>query len=68
MEIEMAINPDEALEVATAAILAELLKVYDQVKSEDVEPFARAVAQAARVAVEHVAQNAEVEGTGQGIA
>jgi hypothetical protein len=63
----MAVNPDQALEEAAAAILAELLQVYDGVKSEDVAPFARAVAQAARVAVDHIARNAVVEGSGQGI-
>lgn len=63
----MAIRPNDALNDATAAVLAEMLSIYDNVNPEDVEPFARAVAQAARVAVEHIAANATLENSGQGI-
>jgi hypothetical protein len=64
----MAIRPEEAFNEATEAVLAELLKVYENVAAEDVRPFARAVAQAARVAVEHVAAHAVVAQTGEDIA
>ena len=44
----MAIDPEDAAAAATEAVLAELLKVYENTKAEDVRPFARAVAEAAR--------------------
>lgn len=63
----MAINPESAADAATEAVLAELLKVYQNTKAEDVRPFARAVAEAARVAVTHIADHAVTETTGDGI-
>lgn len=63
----MAINPTDAKDAATEAVLAELLKVYENTKAEDVRPFARAVAEAARVAVTHIADRAETELSGESI-
>lgn len=62
----MAMSPDDALAEATEAVLAELMKVYGNVAEADVRPFAQAVAQAARVAVAHVAERGEVDPSGGG--
>ena len=64
----MPINPDQAHDAATEAVLEALLKVYDNVASDDVRPFAEAIAEAARVAVLHVSTNAVTEVGGEGIA
>ena len=63
----MSINPAAAYDAATEAVLKELLKVYKNSAPEDVRPFAKAVAEAARVAVAHVAANAQTELSGEGI-
>jgi hypothetical protein len=63
----MAIDTDEAFEAASAAVLAALLKVYDNAAAEDVRPFAEAVAEAARVAVAHLRDNARTDVSGEGL-
>ena len=64
----MAIKPNQAHEAATEAVLNALLAVYDNVEAEEVRPFAEAIAEAARIAVTHVAANAVTEIGGEGIA
>ncbi|APX11970.1 hypothetical protein [Tateyamaria omphalii] len=64
----MPINPDQAHEAATEAVLNALLHVYDNVAADDVRPFAEAIAEATRIAVMHVAANAVTEIGGEGIA
>lgn len=63
----MATNSNDAFEAASNAVLAALLDVYDNVAAEDVRPFAEAVAQAARIAVQHIQENAEIDPSGNGL-
>ncbi len=63
----MSINTNDAHDAATEAVLSALLVLYENTAEEDVRPFAEAVAQAAAVAVQHIADNAVTELSGEGI-
>jgi hypothetical protein len=63
----MAMNPDQAEEEAIATIVAVLLSRYKEADPADLRAGAEMLAIAARVAVAHVRDRAEIDPQGGGL-